>query len=104
MRLTAARVRTLGTFVAIRLGSMGLAYFIGWMFGGYYPEGREQSYIAKLPTTDPTDGVDRTTFISKTITLSGLPGGTTNVLVRSGYQEFGADYTNSYCISRRDDC
>lgn len=39
LRLTAPRVRTLALAIVIGLASMGIAYFIGWLFGGYRVDG-----------------------------------------------------------------
>jgi hypothetical protein len=72
--------------------------------GPLYAGGRGGVYLVKVPQTQPPyDGLNRTQFSSHSVTISGVPGGTNNVIVRFGYAEYGTP-TQYYCTQRRDPC
>lgn len=69
----------------------------------YWLDGvRSDFLLAKVPSVDPVDGVDRSRFQMVRVKLPGVTNAT-HAVVDFGYEEFGRP-TDFYCTTRRERC
>lgn len=78
---------------------------IGWNTNNNPSGGLITTWKVKVPPSTTGDGVDRTTFVSKTVSAAWPGGSVTNVIVEFGYLDpLTGLFTSLQCTTRKETC